>query len=293
MPRTDRSGTANANATVASRLDEVGLLLEEQRANPFRVNAYRRAAATIRELERPLAAILDEGGLEGLEKLPTIGERLARSIRTLVTTGRLPLLEHLRGDADPEVALMTVPGIGPKLADRLVHELGIGSLEDLEAAAHDGRLEGIDGLGPKRIAGIRDVLRARLGRVRPLPVDTGDEPSVAEILDVDREYREAAARGRLPTIAPRRFNPTGEAWLPILHTRRGDHEFTAMFSNTARAHRLGRTDDWVVIYHDGRGGERQATVVTAGRGALQGRRVVRGREEACAATYGIGAERTR
>ncbi|MFO8151304.1 MAG: helix-hairpin-helix domain-containing protein [Trueperaceae bacterium] len=293
MPRTDRSGTANANATVASRLDEVGLLLEEQRANPFRVNAYRRAAATIRELERPLAAILDEGGLEGLEKLPTIGERLARSIRTLVTTGRLPLLEHLRGDADPEVALMTVPGIGPKLADRLVHELGIGSLEDLEAAAHDGRLEGIDGLGPKRIAGIRDVLRARLGRVRPLPVDAGDEPSVAEILDVDREYREAAARGRLPTIAPRRFNPTGEAWLPILHTRRGDREFTAMFSNTARAHRLGRTDDWVVIYHDGRGGERQATVVTAGRGALQGRRVVRGREEACAATYGIGAERTR
>lgn len=293
MPRTDRSGTANANATVASRLDEVGLLLEEQRANPFRVNAYRRAAATIRELERPLAAILDEGGLEGLEKLPTIGERLARSIRTLVTTGRLPLLEHLRGDADPEVALMTVPGIGPKLADRLVHELGIGSLEDLEAAAHDGRLEGIDGLGPKRIAGIRDVLQARLGRVRPLPVDAGDEPSVAEILDVDREYREAAARGRLPTIAPRRFNPTGEAWLPILHTRRGDREFTAMFSNTARAHRLGRTDDWVVIYHDGRGGERQATVVTAGRGALQGRRVVRGREEACAATYGIGAERTR
>jgi hypothetical protein len=110
---------------------------------------------------------------------------------------------------------------------------------------------------------------------------------VAEILDVDREYRAAAARGELQTIAPRRFNPAGEAWLPILHTRRGEREYTALFSNTARAHRLGRTGDWVVIYHDGRGGERQATVVTATRGALRGRRVVRGREPACEAHYGV------
>lgn len=286
MPRDD-GGATGTNVAVASRLDEVALLLEEQRANPFRVTAYRRAADTIRGLERPLAAILAEGGLEGLEALPTIGERLARSIRTLVTTGRLPLLEHLRGDADPEAALTTVPGIGPKLADRLVHELGIGSLEDLEAAAHDGRLGAIRGLGAKRIAGIRDVLQARLGRVRPGSLDPAAEPSVAEILDVDREYREAAARGQLQTIAPRRFNPTGEAWLPILHTRRGEREYTALFSNTARAHRLGRTGDWVVIYHDGRGGEQQATVVTAARGALRGRRVVRGRERACEAHYGV------
>jgi hypothetical protein len=287
MPRDDVSGATGGNAAVASRLDEVALLLEEQRANPFRVAAYRRAADTIRGLRRPLKAILEQGGLEGLEALPTIGERLARSIRTLVTTGRLPLLEHLRGDADPEAALTTVPGIGPTLADRLVHELGIGSLEELEAAAHDGRLDAIQGLGPKRIAGIRDVLQARLGRVRSGSPNAADEPSVAEILDVDREYREAAARGELQTIAPRRFNPAGEAWLPILHTRRGEREYTALFSNTARAHRLGRTGDWVVIYHDGRGGERQATVVTGTRGALQGQRVVRGREPACEAHYGV------
>jgi hypothetical protein len=282
-------GATGTNAAVASRLDEVALLLEEQRANPFRVAAYRRAAGTVRGLRRPLRALLAEGGLEALEALPTIGERLARSIRTLVTTGRLPLLEHLRGDADPEAALMTLPGIGPKLADRLVHERGIGSLEELEAAAHDGRLDAMPGLGPKRIAGIRDVLQARLGRVRPGSLAPADAPSVAEILDVDREYREAAARGELQTIAPRRFNPTGEPWLPILHTRRGERDYTALFSNTARAHRLGRIGDWVVVYHDGRGGERQATVVTAARGALQGRRVVRGREPACAAHYGVRA----
>jgi putative hydrolase len=61
----------------------------------------------------------------------------------------------------------------------------------------------------------------------------------AELLDVDREYREKAAAGELQQIAPRRFNPSREAWLPILHTRRGNRRYTALFSNTARTHRAG------------------------------------------------------
>jgi putative hydrolase len=101
---------------------------------------------------------------------------------------------------------------------------------------------------------------------------------VAEILGVDREYREKAARGELVTIAPRRFNPSREAWLPILHTTRGNRHYTALFSNTALAHRLNRTHDWVVIYWDDGIGERQCTVITAEYGALRGLRIVRGRE---------------
>jgi putative hydrolase len=86
----------------------------------------------------------------------------------------------------------------------------------------------------------------------------------------------------LPGIAPRRFNPTGEAWLPILHTERGDWRFTALFSNSALAHELGRVRDWVVIYfHQDSGPEGQRTVVTETRGPLAGRRVVRGRESEC------------
>ena len=79
-------------------------------------------------------------------------------------------------------------------------------------------------------------------------------------------------------IAPRRFNPPHVAWLPVLHTIRGRRHYTALFSNTALAHRLNRTDDWVVIYWDDGRGERQCTVVTAKGGSLEGRRVVRGRE---------------
>jgi len=78
------------------------------------------------------------------------------------------------------------------------------------------------------------------------------------------------------------MNPEKEAWLPILHTQRGDRHYTALFSNTARAHRLGQTRDWVVIFQDDGGDERQATVVTETTGPLAGRRVVRGRERECA-----------
>lgn len=111
-------------------------------------------------------------------------------------------------------------------------------------------------------------------------------PDVGLVLDVDREYRERARAGELRRIAPRRMNPQGEAWLPVLHTRHGPWHFTALFSNTERAHWLHRTHDWVVIYFSNADGDDgQLTVVTERRGTLTGRRVVRGREPECARHY--------
>jgi DNA polymerase (family X) len=274
------------NRLVASRLDEVALLLEEQGANPFRVGAYRRAANVVRGLDRPVTDILQAEGLEGLEKLSGIGESLARAIHMVASTGRLPMLDRLRGASDPVALLMTIPGIGRSIAERLHDDLGIETLEDLEIAAHDGRLRQVAGIGEKRLAGIRDVLSSRLSRrLRRAPPTGEDQPPVSELLDVDREYRRRARAGTLRHIAPRRFNPTGASWLPVLHTQRKGHEYTALFSNTARAHRLGRTHDWVVLYQDGGRGERQYTVVTARQGRLQGERVVRGREPECERHY--------
>lgn len=113
-----------------------------------------------------------------------------------------------------------------------------------------------------------------------------EAPGVDRILAVDREYREKSDAGTLPRITPRNFNRERKAWLPVLHTRFGPWHFTALFSNTGRAHECRRTHDWVVIFHtDAEGGEGQATVVTEWRGGLQGRRVVRGREPECAAYY--------
>jgi putative hydrolase len=273
------------HAAIASRFDEVALLLDQQQANPFRVAAYRRAAGVLRRLDRPVSQILETEGLEGLVRLPGIGESLARSIHAVIVTGRLPMLDRLRGQSDPISLLMSVPGIGRKLADRLHDELGIDSLEELETAAYDGRLRTIAGVGEKTLAGIRDVLATRLARAREPGAPAGAAPSVGELLDVDREYRRKAQTGELRKIAPRRLNPTGAAWLPVLHTRRGEREYTALFSNTPRAHRLGRTRDWVVLYSDGGCGEQQYTVVTEWQGPLDGLRTVRGREEECRQHY--------
>jgi len=115
---------------------------------------------------------------------------------------------------------------------------------------------------------------------------TGRVPDVGLLLDVDGEYRDQAERGILRKIAPRRFNPSGEAWLPILHSRHGSWDFTALYSNTARAHDLGKVKDWVVIYfHSDSEPEGQCTVVTETQGPLAGKRVVRGREAECRAFY--------
>jgi len=280
------------NAGIAAKLEEVASVLDAQDANPFRVRAYLHAADTIRSCKRPLDELVEAEGIDGIDRLPGIGESLSRSIFQLVRTGRLPMLDRLRGGADPVAVLASVPGIGRKYALVLHDDLGVHSLEELEAAAHDGRLAEVRGFGPKRIAGIRDTLAARLGRIpRNVGAFHADQPSVAEILDVDSEYLEKVRYGKLPLIAPRRFNPTNTAWLPVLHTDRDGRHYTALFSNTAHAHEAGKTDDWVVIYYDADRSQRQYTVITAELGSMTGRRIVRGRERECQEYYfsGIGA----
>jgi hypothetical protein len=101
---------------------------------------------------------------------------------------------------------------------------------------------------------------------------TPGTPSVEAILAVDAEYRRRAATGGLRRIAPRRFNPSGEAWLPILHETRDGWYFTALYSNTARAHRFGATRDWVVVFYERDGTEGQCTVVTEHAGRAGQRR---------------------
>lgn len=272
------------NDLVGRRLEEVARLLEVQGADAYRVRAWRSGAERVRKLDRSVECLFREEGIEGLDRLPDIGPVIARAIRSLVVSGRLPMLDRLRGEMEPEQLLASVPGIGRELAARFHRELGVVTLEDLEAAAHSGRLASVEGFGSKRIAAILGTLASRLNRPRFTHATAAEAP-VAEILEVDAEYRRRAAAGELRRIAPRRFNPKHEVWLPVLHTERGGREYTALFSNTARAHELGRTRDWVVIYHDGSGGERRETVITVHAGALAGKRIVRGREEECARLY--------
>lgn len=275
------------NLEIAAKLEEYATLLREQQANPFRIRAYEDAAQVVAGLDRPVGEILAEQGRDGLVALPAIGAAIAGAISQLATTGRWAQLDRLRGDLDPEALFRTLPGVGRELAHGLAEDLHLDSLEAVEAAIYDGVLARAKGWGRKRIAAVRAAIAERLGRPRSRLRTTVDErPAIDLILDVDRQYREDAAAGRLRKIAPRRFNPRGEAWLPILHTERGPWRFTALFSNTANAHRLGRVGDWVVIYHhQDSAPEGQCTVVTETRGLLAQRRVARGRETECQAFY--------
>jgi len=276
------------NQGVASVLEEIADLLESQGANPFRVRAYRQGAKTIRTCERPVESILAEEGTDGLMQLPGIGRSLAHSAEQLVRHGNLSMLGRLRGDQVPEQLLSSIADIGPKLAQRIHDSLGIETLADLAVAERDGRLAKVPGMGEKRLRAVRESLA---GRFRTLP-SSRIEPTVQrhepdrsvpveELLDVDEQYRRLARQGRLPRIAPKQFNPTREAWLPILHTERGDRHYTALYSNTVRAHEAGTTHDWVVIYRDDDDHGGPWTVITAGYGPLRGQRVVRGREDEC------------
>ncbi len=281
---------ASINSRCADRLREAADLLEAQSANPFRVSAYRKAAGTVIDLDENIADIIERDGLPGLEALPGIGRGIASALLEMARTGRWMQLERLRGNADPVQLLTAVPGLGHRLAERIHEELHVDTLEALELAAHDGRLDSVPGVGPRRAAAIRASLQAMLSRSRPKFVAGAHAslrgPSVETLLAVDAEYRRGAEADRLPTIAPRRFNPTGEAWLPVLHSFRDGWHFTALYSNTAQAHQLNRTHDWVVLYfYDDEHAEGQHTVVTETHGPLTGRRVVRGRERECRELY--------
>lgn len=153
------------NRTIAQRLKEVAELLHSQGSKPFRVQAYHHAAQTLEQLEQPIDHLARTKGIEKLKQLPGIGEGVARTIRELVLRGKLPMLERLRGEAEPESLLATV--------------------------------------------------------------------------------------------------------LP----------------NTALAHQQGKTRNWVVLFFDGREHEAQCTIITTEWGALEGRRIVRGREGECLRYY--------
>lgn len=279
-----------SNEVIAARLEEIAQLLAGQGGNPFRVGAYRTAAESVRQLVQPAVRILDDEGVEGLLQIRGVGQSIAGAIAQLVRSGKISLLQQLRGEHAPKRIFTTVAGVGPKTAARIHDELGLDSLGELQAAAWDGRLARMPGMGTKRLQAIREALAGRSAQAaqtprRQQPIERGEKPTVAELLDIDRDYRRRAAEDRLPRIAPRRFNDEGKAWLPIMHVERDGRHYTAMYSNTARAHEFGATHDWVVIYRDDKDGERQWTVITSTLGKLRGQRIVRGREAECAAYY--------
>ena len=142
------------NADIAVIFEQVADLLEYQGGNVFRVRAYRNAARTIGDMVESLATVRADPK-RSLTDLEGIGADLADKIGSLLDTGELPLLAELRKSVPSVVfELMRIPGLGPKKVKLLVDALGIDSLDSLEIACRDGRVEGVKGFGAKTQAAI-------------------------------------------------------------------------------------------------------------------------------------------
>ncbi len=137
------------NAEIAAVLEQVADLLEFKDENPFRVRAYRNAARAIRDLTESVASIVAENW-ERLLEIDGVGKAVAEKAATLARTGHLPQLDELLAEIPESVlAIMRIPGIGPKKAAAVYHQLGVKTLDELKQACEAGRVRELKGFGAK------------------------------------------------------------------------------------------------------------------------------------------------
>lgn len=169
------------NADIAAAFNEIADRLEIEGANPFRVRAYRNAARMVGELARSVRTMIEQGA--DLDALPGIGPDLAGKMREIVTTGSCSLLERLRKELPPAITeLLALPGIGPKRARALHHELNVQTIEQLHQAAQQGRIRSIPGFGPKTESQILTATAAHVDPARPQRFRRVVGEAVAELL---------------------------------------------------------------------------------------------------------------
>jgi len=165
----------SANDAVARRL-EAFADFEEARGADYRPQAYRRAAENVRSHHRDVADLAGEGP-EAIREIEGVGETIAGKIVEYVETGEIEELAELREELPVDMAALTaVEGVGPTTVGTLYGALGITSLDDLEAAAREGRIREVEGFGETTEANILENVafarqareRQRLGRARPL-----------------------------------------------------------------------------------------------------------------------------
>ncbi|MDT8451531.1 MAG: DNA polymerase/3'-5' exonuclease PolX [Gammaproteobacteria bacterium] len=136
------------NAEISVLFEKLADLLEIEDANAFRIRAYRNAARAVRSHPRSMAELIEQK--EDLSQLPGIGKDLAGKIKTIVETGKLPLLEEVQSRTPAALSdLMKIDGLGPKRVKALYRKLKIESLDDLRRAVKSGKIRELEGFGKK------------------------------------------------------------------------------------------------------------------------------------------------
>jgi DNA polymerase (family 10) len=186
------------NADVAAVFGQIADLLEVQGGNAFRIRAYRNAARTLAELGRSVKTMIERG--EDLDALPGIGPDLAGKIAEVVATGTCEQLESLRKDLPQGVTeLLKIRRLGPKRVRALHDELGVQTLDQLLAAARDGRIQQLRGFGPQTERQILTAAAERLSQERRFKLAAATQVSEALLSELKAVpgVRQAVAAGSL------------------------------------------------------------------------------------------------
>ncbi len=191
------------NLRVAQIFEQVADLLEATGESPYKVQAYRRVARNIGRLEEDLHQLAAQGRLT---EIPGVGTEIEKKIREILQTGKLGYLERLKAELPGVLTLMEVPGIGPKTAYRLSQELGIRTIEDLEAALQKGDefWARVPRFTPRLVENIRRGLEAYRRRSPRLPLGQ----AVVFFEELRRSLIQAGARRVEAAGSLRRYEET-------------------------------------------------------------------------------------
>ncbi len=165
------------NDQLAEQLELLADLMEVAAADTFRISAYRRAAARIRETPASVAQLALDGKAKALQG---IGKTIEGKIVEVVNDGEMHALTKRKAEVPPEVAtFMRLPGLGPKTARRIWQELGITTVAALKEAAEGGQLRGHAGIGAGTEQKIAEALAQAAGGRRPATRAARDDAAAA------------------------------------------------------------------------------------------------------------------
>ena len=154
------------NKELADLFDRMADILEFKSENPFKISAYRKASRIMGDLTQDIEEIAESGKLKDV---PGIGEGMAEKIVEYLKTGKVSKFEEVRkGISDELIAIMDIPGMGPKTLAMIHKEKGISNLSQLEKAVEDGSLIGLPGIGEKKVENIKrgiQLLKQSKGRM--------------------------------------------------------------------------------------------------------------------------------
>jgi len=165
------------NKAIAELFDRMADVLEFQGENVFKVNAYRKAARVLKDMQEDVAQLLQENRLKDI---PGIGEALAKKIEEYLTTGHIAKIDETISTVPSAlIELLRIPNLGPKTLALAHKSLGVLNLEDLKAVIADGRLAKLPGMGEKKVENIRkgiEWIEQHTGRIplgEALPIAEG------------------------------------------------------------------------------------------------------------------------